>query len=592
MSTDPNVFALNTTPGVRRDGTILDSSYYNDAYWVRFQRGRPRKMGGYRLMSDAILGPSRTVAVETAAGLNVAVNCHPGGIELLRFDSDGIPGGIVDKGPSTASGFVRNENYTWQTATMFDSSGGGSSVFLAAATPDVNNISSTDQGAVYYGSLADAVPLVAVEDGSGVIPISGGCCVLQPFLFVYGNNGLIKNSNPNDFSVATGWSGGAGLANEANVAGSKILRGLPIRGGAQSPSGIFWSLESLIRVSFVGGTDIWRYDTISSAISVLSKAGIIELDGIYYWPGVDRFLMYNGVVQELPNDMNLNFFYDNINQANRNKCWAKKVPKFGEIWWYFPFGESTECNHAIVYNVREKTWYDTPIERSAGASPQIFKSPVLARGDGLAVVQLVTSALVGDPIAGVEVVGGTSGAVGVIRKYVPAGVVDFGIYVEMISGTFVGGEGISGNGITATLAAGPFADRALDELWLHEEGVDRIFKQDVTAIPAGFETDRFNWMTGGPAGEATGGHNLQTRVVRVEPDFVMSGTMSLKVKGTSYAQSGEVTSEPFPFTSTTEFTDPREQRRECSLVFESNEIGGNFQMGQVFVTVEPGDVRG
>ena len=41
------VFALDTKAGIQRDGTIFDKEFYSDGQWVRFQRGRPRKMGGY-----------------------------------------------------------------------------------------------------------------------------------------------------------------------------------------------------------------------------------------------------------------------------------------------------------------------------------------------------------------------------------------------------------------------------------------------------------------------------------------------------------------------------------------------------------------
>jgi hypothetical protein len=35
-------------PGIKRDGTQLDGEGYIDGRWIRFQRQRPRKMGGYR----------------------------------------------------------------------------------------------------------------------------------------------------------------------------------------------------------------------------------------------------------------------------------------------------------------------------------------------------------------------------------------------------------------------------------------------------------------------------------------------------------------------------------------------------------------
>jgi hypothetical protein len=129
----------------------------------------------------------------------------------------------------------------------------------------------------------------------------------------------------------------------------------------------------------------WRYDIISSQTSIMSSQSVIEYDGIYYWCGVDRFLMYNGVVKEIPNAMNQNWFFDNLNYQQRQKVWAQKVPRFGEIWWYYPRGDATECTDAIVYNVRENTWYDAGqalgAQRSAGYFSQVFAYPVNAGWD-------------------------------------------------------------------------------------------------------------------------------------------------------------------------------------------------------------------
>jgi len=160
-----------------------------------------------------------------------------------------------------------------------------------------------------------------------------------------------------------------------------------VRGGSNAPSGLFWSLDSLIRVSYAPSTIgtstfYWRYDLISSQSSILSSQSVIEYDGIYYWCGVDRFLLYNGVVKEIPNNMNQNYFFDNLNYNQRQKVWATKVPRFGEVWWFFPNGDSEECNDAIIYNIRENTWYDAGqapgARRSAGYFSQVFRFPVNA----------------------------------------------------------------------------------------------------------------------------------------------------------------------------------------------------------------------
>jgi hypothetical protein len=234
------------------------------------------------------------------------------------------------------------------------------------------------------------------------VSVSGGVVVLHPYIFVYGNDGLIKNcsaGDPNDWVSAD--------ANETNAATGKIVKGLPVRGGSNSPSGLFWSLDSLIRVSYapqslgVAGTanfaapTFWRYDIISSQTSILSSSSVIEYDGIYYWCGVDRFLLYNGVVKEIPNPMNQNWFFDNLNYSQRQKVWATKVPRFGEIWWFYPRGNSTECNDAVIYNVRENTWYDAGqavgARRSAGYFSQVFAYPVQADWEATAKVEVTFS---------------------------------------------------------------------------------------------------------------------------------------------------------------------------------------------------------
>lgn len=578
-------FVLSSMPGIKRDGTDLDNNHYQDAIWTRFQRGRPRKIGGYQLLSDQVAGPSRWLQVDGRDPLNSAHTFSPTGIEKLSFDNAGVGGGVVSRTPA---GFVRNDAYQWQAATMFQSGGAGTPSIIAAATPDALNLLSDTAGPVYTGDITGSAPFTAVSTASGALLVSGGCCVLQPFLFVYGSNGLIKNSDANNFTAA-GWTiGGSSFANEANVAGSKVVRGLVSRGGGNAPAGMFWSLDSLIRVSFVNnGTSLWRYDTVSDAISVLAKNAIVEYEGVYYWPGVDRFYMYTGVVQELPNDMNLNFFYDNVNPTHRNKCFALKIPRYGEIWWFFPKGTATEPNHAVIYNVREKIWYDTPLERSSGAGAQIFTKPLMSGGDARMTSFLPITGTVG-AFADDQIINGSlSGAAGVVRR-----VFTTGLNVEVTSLTaFINGDTVTTSSGSATVSSTPYPEE-LNSIWVHEVGADRVYKQDVYAIESRFETTQFQWMSGGPSGDAQSGANYQMRLVKLEPDFVLSGELKMYVNGAAYAQGEKVLSEAFIITPDTEFVNLREQRRELSVIFVSNEIGGDYQMGRNFITAEPGDVRG
>jgi hypothetical protein len=281
--------------------------------------------------------------------------------------------------------FDANPLNLWQFDGLYSVTG-GESLLLAHPGLNLAQIDSTANTPVLYGPINGA-SLYPLKDTGGanpsgsVISVSGGVVALHPYVFVYGNDGLIKNCSAGD---PTDWN--SPDANEVNVATGKIVKGLPVRGGSNAPSGLFWSLDSLIRVSYIGGTgtppQYWRYDIISSQTSILSSQCVIEYDGIYFWIGVDRFMLYNGVVKEIPNTMNQNHFFDNLNYSQSQKVWATKVPRFGEIWWFYPRGDSIECNDAIIYNIRENTWYDlgeaVGARRSAGYFSQVFRYPINA----------------------------------------------------------------------------------------------------------------------------------------------------------------------------------------------------------------------
>ena len=284
-------------------------------------------------------------------------------------------------GVFTASGTI-NGTTTMTFAQTYAAMGAGMTVTGTDIPVDTTIVSALEVGGTWTVTLSQAAT------GSGThtftfdnnVSVSGGIVMLFPYLFAYGNNGLIKNCAAGDFN---NWT--SADANENNVASTKVVKGLPVRGGTTSPAGLFWTLDSVVRVTYspttVGSqTFYWKYDLITQQSSIMSSQCVIEYDGIFYWVGSDRFLMYNGVVQEVDNKQNFNYFFDNLNYAQRQKVWVSKVPRWGEIWWFFPSGSSTECNDAIIYNVREKCWYDAGqalgARRSAGVFSEVFRKPI------------------------------------------------------------------------------------------------------------------------------------------------------------------------------------------------------------------------
>jgi hypothetical protein len=300
----------------------------------------------------------------------------------------------------TATGLTSGVTYyiiatNYSTTFTLSATSGGSAITTTAGTTTglVFTIGNYQKVTLSAAATTNGNSTLTFNNG---VSVSGGVVSLHPYIFVYGNNGLIKNcaaTNAQDWVSAD--------ANEVNVATGKIVQGLPVRGGSNAPSGLFWSLDSLIRVSYIGGTgtpvQYWRYDIITSQSSILSSQSAIEYDGVYYWCGVDRFMLYNGTVKEIPNNFNQNYFFDNLNYSQRQKVWATKVPRFGEIWWFYPRGDATECTDAIIYNVRENIWYDAGqavgAQRSAGYFSQVFAHPVSAGWDVSSLTAVFTQSM-------------------------------------------------------------------------------------------------------------------------------------------------------------------------------------------------------
>jgi hypothetical protein len=603
---------LKSMPGIKRDGTKFEGDFYTDGQWVRWQRGLPRKIGGYKSTQKYLTQISRGLSNFTQQDY---IYCHSGGSSTLeRFTLDitgnssvisnrtptavqsvgsvtltSGAGGSVDSitvgGVNIMSGsvsyatslaatatavaanitaYTSSPNYSAVavgaqiniTATLSGSAPNGLAVVATATTittskvdmyggsdalvvsaenmwmfdyqydsstnqnyllahvaPNLDSISNSVGGQIFFGEVLGTGILQSINLPANT-NCTGGIVSLHPYLFYYGTDGIIGWSVPGEPTNLTETGAGAGVA---RVWGQKIIKGLPLRAGSgTAPAGIFWAYDAVIRATFTGGATVFQFDVVATDTSIISENSVVDYDGVFFWCGVDRFLMFNGVVREVPNALNLNYFFDGINKRERSKVFAFKIPRYGEIWWCYPRGDATECTHAVIYNVRENTWYDTELPangRAAGAFNNAFAAPILA------------------------------GAVGAGNDY---------------------------------------------RVWVQEQGVDEIDGQIINPILSYFETADLSSLTQGK--------NEYLRITRIEPDFVQNGDMTVQVTGRANARAPEVYSSNFTFVDPNNISEPyqeivmlKEQRRELRVRFESNEVYGDYQMGQIIGHVSVGD---
>ena len=531
------VVQIRSQPGIKRDGTKFEGDNYVDGQWVRFQRGLPRKIGGYRAISKYLREISRAMHEFTQNSLTYV---HSGSANLLeRFyiDNGFNTSVITNRTPST---LATDPNNMWQFDAIAAPGLGGMQL-VAQVAPNLECICNSLGGQLFFGDLFGTAPLQPITNLPAGYSATGGVVVLHPYTFIFGNDGYVAFSVAGDPTDYTSLGSGA-----ANIASQKIVKAIALRGGpGNSPSGLFWSADALVRASFIGGAPVFQFDTISTQSSILGANTVIEYDGIFYWVGTDRFLMFNGVVREVPNNLNLNYFFDGLNQSQRQKVFAMKVPRYGEIWWCYPRGDAIEPSHAVIYNIRENTWYDCELPnggRSAAVSPTVFPKPIMTG---------VVPSIASDQVRVTEA--------------------DDTRITE------------TDDNVRVT------EDSGVDQyrLWVHEVGVDDIDGLNLQPVLSYFETADLSLPVSSQ-------ENKALQVLMIEPDFVQSGDMTMQVTGRANAKAPEVSTEPHtiyetPPTPQDQVVYFKTQRRELRFRFESNTLGGDYQMGLVLAHIQPGD---
>ncbi len=693
------IYTLGVEAGIKRDGTVFESREYSDGVWCRFQRGIPKKMGGYQQIFSTFSGIPRGMILNSYNGVNYVFSGNKNGLDVfVTGQTIGVGSGpyqaLLEAGyskftpvSSTSNTFVISSTtdltsvfYTngsvvfnqTTTPTLYNITGsvfnsiantttvtfyptigtpptnvwlanyyfkpddrllwqfdfqyspmGGALNLIAHPGLNLDNIDNGIESQVYIGSTvpnsSDQWVFTGLADTAGNNPtyrpitVDGGVCVLHPFIFVYGSNGFIANNHVSSVYAdqnLSDWNGP--LANQVNMASGKIVVGMPVRGGTSSPSGLFWATDSLIRASFVNnGTTYWQYDIISSQTSIMSSRSVAEMDGVYYWLGVDRFYMYNGYVSVLPNDKNVNWLFDNLNYAQRQKVWATKVPRYNEIWFFYPRGEATECTDAIIYNVKDKIWYDAGqaegAQRSSGYTTEIFPTPIWGGWNYEAlysVPYVIEDTPTGQPAPTNHqfYVNGDVTTAFAPSTYATLSTNPDDPKYKITSSTFIFNTTIGGSGATLVessqvLPSGfsvnsqVFVVSGGYPIWQHERGLNKITTKAEEAIYSSFTTCDISWVGGTPSADQSPAINRRLHLRRIEPDFVQGGSLNLTIQGRKFAHSPYEYSGPYTFTNNTEKIDLRVEYREMSLLFESNDINGNYEMGRVLLTAELGDER-
>lgn len=184
------IVQIRSQPGIKRDGTKFEGEQYVDGEWVRFQRGLPRKIGGYRSINKYVEGLPRAIHEYTQDNLTYLHLGSANTVERLFIDGSFNTSVVTDRTPT--AGFTTAAANMWQFTTAYDTTDGNQ--IVAQVAPNLNCICNSLGGELFTGDLLGTGALVEVPalNKPANFNASGGVVSLAPYTVVFGNDGYVE----------------------------------------------------------------------------------------------------------------------------------------------------------------------------------------------------------------------------------------------------------------------------------------------------------------------------------------------------------------------------------------------------------------
>lgn len=212
------------------------------------------------------------------------------------------------------------------------------------------------------GSDFDEIDASAPTDNLGV--------VVTPERFIVA---LGAGGNPTKVQWADQESTSTWTAALTNQAGDFILddSGELMMGRSVGNETLLWTTHNLYTMRYIGGTLVYSFDRKGADCGPISRRAEATIDsGQVVWMGDHNFFLYDGFVQDIPCTVS-DYVFGDLNETQASKISAVHVPKFQEVWWFYPSSGSLRNDRYVAYSYVENTWMIGNLERSAG----------IARGD-------------------------------------------------------------------------------------------------------------------------------------------------------------------------------------------------------------------
>jgi hypothetical protein len=378
---------LQIPPGVYRNGTDFEgSNRWRDCNLVRWHSGSMRPVGGWstRVSGAFAAAPRAMLAwVDNSYDSHIAAGTYNKlyAVNDLGTVSDITPAGMTAGNASA----VRNTGYggtyygtgfygvrrpstgTYQEATTWSLDTWGE--YLVACQPQ--------DGTLYEWTLNTGTPAAAISnaptDNLGLVVTE------ERFLFALGAGSNPRKVQWCDRENNTSWTPAA--TNEAGdfelQTNGQIMAGLRMRGRTL----ILTSTDAHI-ATYSGPPFVYGFERVGTSCGLIARKAAVAIEHGAFWMGKENFFMFDGsIAKQMPCDV-ADYVFGDINDSQISKTYAVHNSEYGEIWWFYPSGNSTENDSYVAYDYAAGHWEIGRIDRTAGVDQGIFDDPIWADASG------------------------------------------------------------------------------------------------------------------------------------------------------------------------------------------------------------------
>ena len=377
---------LDIPAGIYRNGTELQASgRWRDANLIRWVDGTMRPMGGWRTRSDTaanakIRGLITWIANDqdryiaggtynklyTWTSQGVRHDITPVGLTNGREDAEAFTGYGGSYFGQYAYGVARPDTARIQPATTWSLDTWGE--YLVACNED--------DGKIYEWQINNSTPAAVLSNA----PTSNESIVVteERFLFALGAGGNQRKVQWCDREDSSTWTPAA--TNEAgdlelNTSG-RIMAGIRVQGQTL----ILTSMDAHV-ANYIGAPYVYGIERVGASCGLIANKAIASVDKGAFWMGNHSFYAYaGGAVQQVESEIS-DYVFSDINRAQISKTFAVTNSTYGEIFWFYPSGSSTENDRYCVYNYVENTWYIGELGRTAGFDMGTYRQPIWASAE-------------------------------------------------------------------------------------------------------------------------------------------------------------------------------------------------------------------